>query len=116
MSDMAVPVDISKKFFNDVYIPHLKNYSRVQIFFGGSSSGKSVFLAERTVWDILRGGRNYLVCRQVARTLRLSVFAEVCSVIGLWGLGAEFHINKSEMLITCENGYQIAFVGLDDVE
>lgn len=116
MNDESVPVDISRAFFNDVYIPHLKNWARVQIFFGGSSSGKSVFLAQRSVYDLLRGGRNYLICRQVGRTLRLSVFAEVCSVIGTWGLGAEFSINKSEMLITCENGYQIAFVGLDDVE
>jgi phage terminase large subunit len=116
MTNEPISVDVSRKFFNEVYLPHLKNKSRVQIFYGGSSSGKSVFLAQRCVWDVLRGGRNYLVCRQVARTLRLSVFAEVCSVIGLWGLGAEFNINKSEMLITCENGYQIAFAGLDDVE
>lgn len=111
-----VPVDVSRAFFNDVYLPHVKSYSRVQIFFGGSSSGKSVFLAQRCVLDILRGGRNYLVCRQVGRTLRMSVFAEVCSVINTWGLAAEFNINKTDMLITCQNGGQIAFVGLDDVE
>lgn len=117
MTDLSVvPIDISSKYFNDVYLPQLKNFSRVQIVFGGSSSGKSVFLAQRCITDVLNGGRNYLVCRQVARTLRLSVFAEVCAVIASWRLGDEFSINKSEMVITCDNGYQIAFAGLDDVE
>lgn len=111
-----VSVNIPSRAFNDVYRPYLKNFARVQIFYGGSSSGKSVFLAQRCVLDVLRGRRNYLVCRQVARTLRMSVFAEICSVIGRWGLGELFNINKSDMLITCINGRQIAFVGLDDVE
>jgi phage terminase large subunit len=109
-------VDIDPAVFNDAYRPHLTNLARVQIFFGGSSSGKSVFLAQRCVTNLLRGKRNYLVCRQVARTLRMSVFAEACSVISMWGVGEMFSINKSEMLITCTNGRQAAFVGLDDVE
>jgi phage terminase large subunit len=75
-----------------------------------------VFLAQRCVYDVLRGGRNYLVCRQVARTIQLSVFAQVTRVIADWGLSALFTVNKSVYLITCSNGYQIAFVGLDDVE
>ena len=116
MSDQAPHVDISPDVFNEVYRPHLTNTARVQIFFGGSSSGKSVFIAQRAVLDLLKGGRNYLVCRQVARTMRLSVFAEICSVIDMWNVESLFSINKSEMLITCWNGYQIAFVGLDDVE
>lgn len=116
MSDAPVSVRLPGKAFNDVYVPHLKNNSRRQIFFGGSSSGKSVFLAQRAVIDILRGRRNYLICRQVARTLRMSVFSEVCNVIATWDIGGEFEINKTDMLITCGNGYQIAFVGLDDVE
>ena len=110
-------VYISDDVYNPVYLPHLKNMARTQIFFGGSSSGKSVFVAQRCVEDVLTGGRNYLVCRQVARTLRMSVYSEVCNVISEWGLASLFTINKSEMLITCNaNGYQIAFVGLDDVE
>ena len=109
-------VYISDDVYNPVYLPHLENTARTQIFFGGSSSGKSVFVAQRCVEDVLHGGRNYLVCRQVARTLRMSVFSEVCNVINGWGLVSLFSINKSEMLITCKNGYQIAFVGLDDVE
>jgi phage terminase large subunit len=109
-------VEIDPAVFNPVYRPHLNNLARTQIFYGGSGSGKSVFLAQRTVFDLLAGGRNYLICRQVARTLRMSVFSEVCNVIAEWGLRSLFTINKSEMLVTCANGYQAAFVGLDDVE
>ena len=115
MSD-PITVDVSPSVFNDAYRPHLTNTARTQIFFGGSSSGKSVFLAQRAVFDVLRGKRNYLVCRQVARTLRQSVFSEVCAVIFAWNVGELFNINKSEMVITCANGRQISFAGLDDVE
>ena len=101
---------------NDVYIPHLDNYARTQIFYGGSSSGKSWFLAQRCVLDVLAGGRNYLVCRQVARTIRSSVFQQVERVIREAGLLDYFTINKSDALITCKNGYQVIFAGLDDTE
>lgn len=107
---------IDPAVFNDVYRPHLTNYARDQVFYGGSSSGKSVFLAQRTIYDLMQGGRNYLICREVGRTIRGSVFTEVCRVISEWGVGELFKINKSDMLITCLNGNQIIFAGLDDVE
>jgi phage terminase large subunit len=107
---------VTKLIINDIYEPHLDNFSRTQIFYGGSSSGKSWFLAQRTVIDVLKGGRNYLVCRQVARTMRGSVFQQVERVIREAELSSMFQINKSDMTMTCKNGYQIIFAGLDDVE
>ena len=101
---------------NAAYLPYLKNMARVQIFYGGASSGKSVFLAQRDVLDVMAGGRNILVCRQVGRTLRGSVVQEVNKVISRWGLRELFDINKTDGTITCKNGYQIIFAGLDDVE
>lgn len=112
----AVKVNISKKIFNKVYLPHLTNFARIQIFYGGSSSGKSVFLAQRAVLDILKGRRNYLICRAVARTIKRSAFQEVKKVIAAWGLWGEFDKNETDLTITCKNGYQILFAGLDDVE
>jgi len=110
-------VEIETGVYNDVYYPHLDNMARTQIIYGGSSSGKSVFaVGQRPIYDILRGGRNYLICRQVARTIRNSVFNEVLKVISDWGVGALFSVNKSDMVITCVNGYQILFGGLDDIE
>ena len=112
MTDVTIEPDV----FNSAYLPHLRDYSRTQIYYGGSASGKSVFLAQRTVCDVMAGGRNYLICRQVGRTIRGSVFTEVCRVISDWGVGRLFAINKTDMLITCSNGYQIIFAGLDDTE
>ena len=110
-------VEIDPVVLNSAYIPHLKNMSRKQIYFGGSSSGKSVFLAQRDVIDLMRGKRNFLVCRQVAKTLRGSVVQEVRKVITSWGLSQLFDINKTDGTVTCiNNGYQIVFAGLDDVE
>lgn len=102
--------------FNEIYLPHLDNMARVQIFYGGSSSGKSVFLAQRDVLDVLAGSRNFLICRAVARTIRKSVFAEVKKAIRRWGLMDRFSIHHTEMVITADNGYQILFAGLDDTE
>lgn len=101
---------------NDAYYSHLDNFARTQIFFGGSSSGKSWFLAQRCVIDVLYHRRNYLVCRQTARTLRASVFQQIERVIRENGLLAYFDINKSDAVMTCKNGYQVLFAGLDDVE
>lgn len=101
---------------NSAYLKHLNNLSRIQIFYGGSSSGKSVFLAQRDVIDVMKGGRNFLVCRQVGRTLRGSVVQEINKVINEWELHDLFDINKTDGTITCVNGYQIVFAGLDDVE
>jgi phage terminase large subunit len=109
-------VIIDPKVFNAVYRPHLGNMARVQVFFGGSSSGKSVFLAQRDIIDVMKGGRNFLICRQVGRTLRGSVVQEAQKVIAQWGLAHLFSINKTDGTITCNNGYQIIFAGLDDVE
>jgi phage terminase large subunit len=110
-------VEIHTEVLNDAYLPFLEDSTPVQIFFGGSASGKSVFVVgQRSVIDVLKGGRNYLICRQVGRTIRNSVFNEVHKIITEWGLIGLFNINKSDMVITCQNGYQILFTGLDDAE
>ena len=57
--------------FNQCYRPCLSAGQFRQIYFGGAGSGKSVFLAGRAALDALTG-RNTLIVRQVARTLRHS--------------------------------------------
>ena len=115
---MTTPIKtrISKSVINRAYRPQIENMARVQVVYGGSGSGKSRFLAQRVVIDLLRGGRNYLVCRQVGRTIRRSVFNEIKQVVTEWGMTSVFSFNHSELLITCANGYQILFAGLDDTE
>ena len=109
-------IELLPEVFNEIYIPYLDDTTPIQIFYGGASSGKSVFLAMHTVYDLIRGGRNYLVCRQVGSTLRGSVVQEILKVIDAWKVSSYFVHNKSLGTLTCENGSQAIFIGLDDVE
>lgn len=115
MSSNEITVEISKKIFNNVYLPYLDDTTETQIFYGGSSSGKSYFLAERVVYDLLQGKRNYLICRKVGKYVMKSVWIEVENVIDAWGIGELFDKNKTDRTITCtENGKQAIFTGLDE--
>lgn len=118
MSDdvKRVTLRIKGKPFNAVYKPYLDDTTYIQIYYGGSSSGKSYFLAQRCVYDMLKGGHNYLCIRKVARYIRKSIFNEITKAIAAFGVSSLFTINSSDMVITGPNGYQILFVGLDDVE
>jgi len=98
-----------KQLFNKIYIPYLTDNTRTQIFFGGSSSGKSVFITQRCIVDIMKGGRNYLIIRNTANTLRTSIYNELLKVISDWNLEKLFNWHKTDMTITCINGYQILF-------
>lgn len=113
---MIKNITIKGAVYNKVYRPFVNAQQRTQIFFGGSSSGKSRFLAQRVVQDLLAGGRNYLIVRNVHNTLKTSVYNEIVKVIQAWGLTREFNISGSSMTITCNNGYQAIFKGLDDVQ
>lgn len=103
-------------YVNDVYIPFLSEERSTQIYYGGSSSGKSFFLAQRVVMDNLRGV-NWLLTRNIGKTIRNSLFNEIKKAISAYEVNHLYSINKSDMVITCkENGKQILFAGLDDVE
>lgn len=102
---------------NSVYYPYLKDNHIRQIYYGGSSSGKSYFLAQRCVLDILEGKRNYLIVRNVLVTIRRSTFNEIKKAIIKMNVGKYFVINKSDMTITCTlNNKQILFCGCEDPE
>ena len=115
---MDINIKISKKVFNDVYIPYLDNTDRYLVFYGGGSSGKSYFIAQRYVYKIIHPNRcNLLVVRQTGDTNRTSTFALFKQVISNWNLSEHFKINESDMRIRCKlTGNEIAFRGLDDVE
>lgn len=115
---MNVNIRISKKVFNDVYLPYLDNEDRYLVFYGGGSSGKSYFLGERYIYkQVLPKRCNLLVVRQTADTNRRSTFPLLKQVIKNWNLSEHFKINESDMRIKCLlTGNEIAFAGLDDVE
>lgn len=105
-----------KKKFNKRYLPYLNCQSKTQIFFGGAGSGKSVFNAQKILLDILKGDRNYLVIRKVYRTIEESVFNELEKASYQLGINRFFNFKSSPLKITCSNGHQILFRGMDDPE
>ena len=115
---MEVNIKISKKVFNDVYLPYLDNKDRYLLFYGGGSSGKSYFIAQRWIYWLLHPERFNLLCvRQTGDTNRKSTFPLLKQVISNWNLSKHFKINESDMRIKCLlTGNEVAFAGLDDVE
>jgi phage terminase large subunit len=115
---MKVNIQISKRVFNDVYLPFLENDDRYLIFYGGGSSGKSYFIAQRWIYKLIHPTRcNLLVVRQTGDTNRKSTFPLLKQVISHWNLAQHFKINESDMRIKCLlTGNEVAFAGLDDVE
>ena len=115
---MNVNIKISKKVFNDVYLPYLNNEDRYLLFYGGGSSGKSYFIAQRYIYKLIHPKRcNLLVVRQTGDTNRKSTFPLLKQVISNWNLSKHFKVNESDMRIKCLlTGNEVAFAGLDDVE
>ncbi len=115
---MNVNIKINKNVFNNVYIPYLDNQDRYLLFYGGGSSGKSYFIAQRFIYKLIHPKRcNLLVVRQTGDTNRKSTFPLLKQVISNWNLSKHFKINESDMRIKCLlSGNEVAFAGLDDVE
>ena len=111
-----INVRISRKVFNEKYLPYLDNEDRYLIFYGGGSSGKSYFIVQRYLYKILSKKMNLLVVRQTGNTNRNSTFALFKQVISQWNLSKQFKINESDLRIKCVNGNEIIFSGLDDTE
>ena len=115
---MDVNIKISKKVFNDVYFPYLENDDRYLVFYGGGSSGKSYFIAQRWIYKLIHPERcNLLVTRNTGDTNRTSTFPLLKQVISNWHLSEHFKINESDMRIVCKlTGNEVVFKGLDDIE
>lgn len=116
MTAATIDIDIDG-IMNKWGHPLLDNRNRYLVLYGGAGSGKSVVAAQKMIIRMLEEkGHKFLVVRKVANTLRNSVFSLLRGTIADWGLSQLFKINKSDMDITCANGNQIIFAGLDDVE
>jgi phage terminase large subunit len=109
-------LEVETDVYNPVYLPYLENPRSTEIFYGGSSSGKSNFIAQRTIEDLISGGRNYLCCRKMGNSITKSMLNELTKAIQKLNAFSIFKVVPSQGHITCENGYQILFTGLDDPE
>lgn len=102
---------------NPAYKPATETKARYRILYGGAGSGKSHFVAQETLLNMLSSSDySYLVVRKTGRTIRNSVFRLLTEMISDDNLSAYFTINKTEMTITCSSGSSLITSGLDDVE
>ena len=114
---MKADITVKKEIFNPVYLPYLEDRHRFLVFYGGAGSGKSVFIAQRLLYRMLKNPRcNVLVLRQVARTNRDSTFALMRQMIARWKVGALFRVYEGDLRIKCASGAEMIFEGLDDPE
>lgn len=104
------------KWILPVYWPYVRDYStRFNVFYGGAGSGKSHFVAQKTLLKILQSKRKLLVIRKVGNTLKDSVWAMYLKLLYQMPQVIS-RVNKSDFTIELINGSVILFKGLDDKE
>jgi phage terminase large subunit len=102
---------------NEAFRSASESTKRHRIIYGGSGSGKSHFVGQETILNMLkRGDYGYLIIRKTGRSIKHSVFMLLTSLISEYGLTKYFSINKSDMSIVSITGSTLVTSGLDDVE
>ena len=108
---------VRKNIFNDIYLPHLTDYSkRYNVFYGGAGSGKSFFVAQKLVYKALADRRKILVLRKVGRTTKNSTFQLILDTLAQFKIKDRCKINKTDFSIELPNGSIFLCSGLDDPE
>lgn len=112
----GIPASMVAPTFAPV-IHHIENRDYQEyVFPGGRGSTKSSFVGLQVIDLIMKNeGIHALVGRQVADTLRTSVYAQIQWSIDALGLEDEFHCTVSPLEITRKStGQKIYFRGADD--
>jgi len=112
----TIPADVIAPSFMDVYRDIVKQQHTEYIFSGGRGSTKSSFISLAIIYLIKNNPAVHaLVMRQVANTLRDSVYAQLQWAIGELGVSDEFKATASPMEIEyLPTGQKIYFRGADD--
>ena len=120
MSNNEVSVDFSNfyKMLNRSFWDFFEGKERCRISYGGSGSGKSYSVFQEVLYKIIaEPGHNYLICRKVHATNKVSNFSILQQLIAEMDLEPLFKINKTDMTFTVKaTGYMIVLKGLDDIE
>ena len=110
-----IVIDFKESVINKVYLPYLCSLTKLEIYYGGAGSGKSVFVAQKIIYNMLSNiGMNVLAIRKVGATCRDSIWAELKKIINDWNLKELFKVNETNMRLTCINGNGLICKGLDD--
>lgn len=118
-------MELDCKEINPVYKKILGTNYRYNILYGGGSSGKSYFVAQQYIPQLLsKGNMKLLVIRKVFETHRESTFSVLCDVINNSFVEDElgnrvpvsnfFDINETLLRIKCSSGSKVVFKGIKD--
>lgn len=100
---------------NPVFEPLWETRKRYVVMKGSAGSGKSVDTAQMYIIRLLsQPGRNLLCVRKTDLSNRNSTFAELSKAVRALGLSDAFKITSSPLKITCTNGNEILFGGVND--
>lgn len=112
----GIPADMVAPAFSPVVFDISEHEHTEYVFPGGRGSTKSSFVSLEVIDLIMKhDDMHAVVMRQVADTLRSSVFQQIKWAIEALGLSDEFHSTVSPMEITrIRTGQKIYFRGADD--
>lgn len=114
---MKIDLRLSRRLFNDIYYPHLLDYSkRYEVYYGGAGSGKSHFVFQKAVIKALSDVRKVLVIRKTAKSNLNSTYQMTLDTLSKFNLLSYCQINKTTLTITLPNGSIFLFYGCDDPE
>ena len=102
---------------NKVYKPAKRSKARYRIIFGGSGSGKSHYIAQEIILNMLDNGEyKYLGVRKTGRSIKYTMYDLLVKLVNEYGLSTYFITNKTDLSLTCKNGAKFISSGLDDTE
>lgn len=114
---MQINMKVKKSFFNEAYLPYLRNKERITVFYGGAGSGKSVFAVQKMIIKLAENpNRTCLVVRKVQDKIRDSIYAEYKAQLQRFGLLEYCDVQETMMKIELPNGSRFMFKGIDDPE
>lgn len=114
---MRYRINIPDSLWSEKFRRLRDDFHRYMVVYGSAGSGKSYSVAMILVSRLLEiRPFNLLVVRNTGRSNRDSTFALLNQIINKWNLNQLFTINKSDLRISCMNGNEVIFTGLDDVE
>lgn len=113
----VININVDSSVFNEDYIPLIDTDYTYEIYYGGSGSGKSSFVAQKLLLNTLR--RKYYRCiftRKHSTDIRDSQFLLFKDMIREWKLQDFFEIKEGSMDIICINGNMLLSAGMNDPE
>lgn len=112
-------INIDKKIFNPVYLPHLTDYkNRYEVYFGGRGSGKTKFIFQKLLYKALSDKRRVLCMMKTTNAIKQGIWKELMELLEEWQMINQkgLKINRSDMTVSLPNGSEFIFKGLDNEE